>query len=252
MSSSSTITLDGTAATTAAREDLAAAHRLAVRDGLNEGTWNHFSLTHPDDPERMLITPSYTHWSQVTASNLVDVGAEFEQSDDMMAWIAYRIHYPVHAARPDCAAVLHVHSPATVALSMLEDCRLRMSEQTAITLRDKIAYNEEYDAAFADMEQGRRIAEALGETKTVLILRHHGAVVTGSTVAEAYTTLYGLERACHAQLLARSIGTPLREVPEATLAKLAKLPASASREFSRRHFAAMRRVLDAEDPGYAD
>jgi ribulose-5-phosphate 4-epimerase/fuculose-1-phosphate aldolase len=252
LSSSSTATLDGQAAITAAREDLAAAHRLAVRDGLNEGTWNHLSLTHPDDPDRMLITPSYTHWSQVTASNLVDVGPEYERSDDMMAWIAYRIHYPVHAARPDCAAVLHVHSPGTVALSMLEDCRLRMSEQTAIALRDRVAYNEEYDAAFNDMEQGRRIAEALGDTNTVLILRHHGAVVTGPTVADAYTTLYGLERACRAQLLARSTGDALREVPAAMLAGLPHLPEGARREFSRRHFAAMRQVLDAEDPGYAD
>ena len=245
-------TLAVTSAVTTAREDLAAAHRLAVRDGLNEGTWNHLSLTHPDDPERMLITPSYTHWSQVTASNLVDVGPEYERSEDMMAWIAYRVHHPVHAARPDCAAVLHVHSPATVALSMLEDCRLRASEQTAITLRNRIAYNEDYDPAFSDLEQGRRIAEALGDTKSVLLLRHHGAIVTGATVASAYTTLYGLERACRAQLLARATGSPLREVPEATLAQLPELPANVQLEFSRRHFAAMRAVLDAEDPGYAD
>jgi ribulose-5-phosphate 4-epimerase/fuculose-1-phosphate aldolase len=62
------------AAVRQARIDLAAAHRLAVRDELHEGTWNHFSLAVRTAPERMLITPSFMHWSQVTASNLVDVG----------------------------------------------------------------------------------------------------------------------------------------------------------------------------------
>ena len=60
------------------RRDLAAAHRLAVRDGLNEGTWNHLSAMSPDDPEIMLISPGYTHWSQVTANNLAAVGPDGE------------------------------------------------------------------------------------------------------------------------------------------------------------------------------
>src|SRR5687767_13096620 len=127
----------------AARIDLAAAHRLAVRDGLAEGTWNHLTLTHPEDDERMLMTPPDTHWSQVTASSLLDVGPDSEPRGS--AWIAYRIHYPIHAAHPDARCVFHVHSPGVVAISMLEDCRLRMVEQSALHFYGRCAVTAEFD-----------------------------------------------------------------------------------------------------------
>src|SRR5207253_2972699 len=78
-----------------ARVDLAAAHRLAVMDDLHEGTWNHFSAKVPGDPERILLTPSNTHWSQVTAGSLVELGPEDRDSlrrGGGMPWTAYRIH----------------------------------------------------------------------------------------------------------------------------------------------------------------
>ncbi|HYC80398.1 MAG TPA: class II aldolase/adducin family protein [Solirubrobacterales bacterium] len=240
----------------AARIDLAAAHRLAVRDGLSEGTWNHLTLTHPEDDERMLMTPPDTHWSQVTASSLLDVGPEFDPHGS--AWVAYRIHRPVHAARPDARCVLHVHSPAVVALSMLKDCRLRMVEQSALGFYGRYAVTEEFDGLQdANTDQGKVMAEALGDHCNVLFLRNHGAVVTGPTVGRAYVELYALERTCNAQMLALATGLPLNELSEEQLATFVRR----TREDEEEHgmtatldqsFEGMKRVLDASEPDYRD
>jgi ribulose-5-phosphate 4-epimerase/fuculose-1-phosphate aldolase len=239
-----------------ARVDLAAAHRLAARDGLAEGTWNHLTLTHPEDPERMLMTPANEHWSLVTASSLLDVGPEFEPSGS--AWVAYRIHGPVHAARPDARCVLHVHSPAVTALSMLADCRLRMVDQTALTFHGRVAVTAEFDGLqAANTDQGKAMAEALGEHRNVLLLRNHGAVVTGPTVAEAYLDLYLLERTCSAQMKALATGLPLNELSEEQLAAFAARSRvdrdeNGLADVFRRNFEAMKRVLDRDEPGYRE
>jgi ribulose-5-phosphate 4-epimerase/fuculose-1-phosphate aldolase len=232
-----------------ARLDLAAAHRLAVRDGLSEGTWNHFTLVHPDDPDRMLLSPSYTHWSQVTASNLVDVGGEYERRGDSVEWTAYRIHRPLHEARPDAACAMHIHSPSTVALSMLSDCRLLMAEQNALAFSDRVAYTDEYDGLWpASLDHGRRLADTLGDN-TVLMMRNHGALVVGPTVARTYTELYLLDRACQALVLALSTGREINEVP---VDRSAVNLDWEDQMFYVEHFAAMRRLLDRDEPDYSD
>lgn len=240
----------------AARIDLAAAHRWAVRDGLSEGTWNHFSLVHPDDPTRLLLTPANTHWSKVTASNIVDVGPDYDRdSGSEMAWVAYRIHYPLHAARPDAACALHVHSPFITALSALEDCSLRMVTQTSLSFYGRVSYTDELDALTeGEMHQGELLTAALGERSTVLIMRHHGAIVLGASVADAYTDMYNLERCVQTQLLAQASGQPLREIPAERLAECSWVGADPSRDWeaNRLHFAALARVLDDEEPDYRD
>jgi ribulose-5-phosphate 4-epimerase/fuculose-1-phosphate aldolase len=239
---------------TAARVDLAAAHRLAVRDGLNEGTWNHLTLSHPEDPARMLMTPPDTHWSQVRASSLLDVGPDFHPEGS--AWIAYRIHYPVHSARPDARCVLHVHSPAIKAMSMLQDCRLRMVDQSALMFFNRCAVTEEFDGLQdANTEQGQVMAEAMGDRCSVLFLRNHGAVVTGPTVGTAYSELYMLERTCAAQLMALATGLPLTELTEEqmrifTARTKVDQEENGTAEILERSFEAMKRVLDATEPDY--
>jgi ribulose-5-phosphate 4-epimerase/fuculose-1-phosphate aldolase len=231
------------------RIDLAAAHRIAVLEGLHEGTWNHFSLAVPGDPERMLITPGYIHWSQVTASGLRVLGpdAAAVEAEGGITWIGYRIHYPIHQLRPDAACVVHAHPPYATALACLEDSRLDMAEQNALTFAGRIAYNDVYDRAVAtDLGAGRAMVEAL-DGKDVLFLANHGVLVVGPTVAAALTDLYVLERACRVQLIARASGGALRHVPEDVVA--AYEPSGGYRDH---HFAAMKRVLDATQPDYRD
>jgi ribulose-5-phosphate 4-epimerase/fuculose-1-phosphate aldolase len=237
--------------TAQARRDLAAAHRLAVMDDLHEGTWNHFSLRMPGTEDRFLVTPASTHWSQVTASSLVELGPD--SHDEVaarggLAWVAYCIHGPILWARPELAAVLHVHSPHLVALSMLEEPRLEPAEQAALDFHARTAVTERFDAEMAPgLGHGRELAAALGE-RDVLIMRNHGAIVVGRTIGEAYTDLYALERAARALILALSTGRPLRRYAEDIAATLTA--GNKSVTLKREHFAAMKRVLDADGSDY--
>lgn len=235
-----------------ARIDLAAAHRLAVMDDLHEGTWNHFSRRLPGDPRRFLITPPSVHWSQVTASSLVEHGPEDQatvEAEGGLAWVAYRIHAPILWARPDVEAVLHAHAPHLLALSMLEDAELPPAEQNALDFQGRIAYTEVYDGEFdQDIRHGEALAKALGDAD-VLVLRNHGTIVVGRTLAEAYTDLYSLERAAKALILALSTQRPLRLVPVEVAEQL--MADNDDLGFKVAHFEAMKRVLDAREPDYA-
>jgi ribulose-5-phosphate 4-epimerase/fuculose-1-phosphate aldolase len=238
-----------------ARIDLAAAHRLAVRDDLHEGTWNHLSTSVPGAPERMLVSPSYMHWSQVRAGDIVEVGpGGAEDALDEAAWIAYRIHYPIHSARPDAVCVMHTHAPYVVALAMT-DAELNTAEQNALSFYESVAYTTEYDGVLGDgLGQGEFMADALGDSATVLFLKNHGAVVVGPTVGQTYTAMYLLERACRAQILAMSSGRPLQPVPEESMSSfaMAGYVEPKEKDFRHHHFEAMKRVLDVSSPDYAD
>lgn len=231
------------------REDLAAAHRMAVLDNLNEGTWNHFSVAVPGVPGRMLVTPAERHWRQVTAGNLVLVehdGSRLSDGCDYDA-AAYHIHHPIHAARADAVCILHAHPPHATALSMVAGGRLAMADQNALPLFDRIAYDDVYDGFILDKRQEPRLVE-LAATARVVFLRNHGVLVIGPTIAEAYTDLYQLERACMFQHLAAGFGGTLRAVGREI--GLATARAADENGYKHAHFRAMKRLLDAEQPDY--
>lgn len=233
-----------------ARVDLAAAHRLAVMDQLHEGSWNHFSVAVPGAPEQMLITPPETHWSLVSATNLVLAGRDPEplRGAGPALWVAYCIHYPIHLARPDAPAVLHAHPPHCAALTMIEDFELKMAHQHAISFFDRVAYSSDWDLGVSSLEEGAELAKLLGD-KHVLFLRGHGVIVLGETIAEAYSDLQLLELACRNQLLATSSGSQLVIRPDDELRPRNK---AAAAEHRRRHFATMKNVLDRDQPEYRD
>jgi ribulose-5-phosphate 4-epimerase/fuculose-1-phosphate aldolase len=228
----------------AARHDLAAAHRMAVQDGLAEGTWNHFSLML--DERRMLITPANRHWRLVDADSLAV--ADLDDPEEARArgaqfMIGYAFHAAVHRARPDAACVLHVHPPYATALSVLDDDELLVASQTSVEFHGRVAYNERYDLIGGGAGQGERIAAALGD-KDVLFLRGHGVLVVGPTVHQAYQDLYLLELACRTQVLAMSTGRPLRTFDPADVALLGHVDDGG--EDARRHFDAMLELIADE------
>jgi ribulose-5-phosphate 4-epimerase/fuculose-1-phosphate aldolase len=230
-----------------ARCDLAAAHRMAVMDGLNEGTWNHFSLMSPVQPEQMLISPGDTHWSQVKASNMTLMGPQAEvisgPQPNGAAWI---IHYPVHRARPDAKCIMHTHTPFATALGMRENWKLdTQSSQAAAWFHDDVAYFDTYDGILRGEDEGERMARALGD-KRVLILRNHGVLTAARSVAEAYMDLYLLERACMFQVHAAGGGADLNHIPEAVASKIGE----SGRKGRTGHFDGMRQVIDAREPDY--
>ena len=248
--------VDAESSLSQARIDLAAALRWAARLGLSEGVDNHFSMAVPGDGgeiqgDRFLINPYGGHWSEITASSLVlaDENGNVLEGSNEVEDSAFFIHSRVHVKVPSARVVLHNHMPYTTALTLLEGGRLEMCEQNALQFDGRIAYDDEYNGLALDKNEGDRIASKMGNS-SVLFMACHGVIVTGETVARAFTDLYYLERASMFQVLARSTGTELRKIPdsvrEATREQMSReLPL-----IGERHFNALRRMLDREEPEY--
>ncbi len=162
------------------------------------------------------------------------------------------IHGRMHVARPDLKCLLHTHMPYATALTSVDGARLEPIHQNALRFVGRIAYDDNYGGLALDGEEGERLARALGD-KRILFMANHGVVTTGSrsSVAAAFDDLYYLERACRNQVLALSTGRPLKRVPaEAALRTRAEF--DRYEEQADLHFAALRRLLDREEPDYAE
>ena len=238
------------------RTDLAAALRWAVRYNLHEGVDNHFSVAvsntdSASKSDRFLINPYGWHWSEITASSLVlcDVEGTVMEGDNAVETTAFCIHAPIHNLVPNATVVLHTHMPYATALTLLEDGELSMCEQNALLFKDRIAYDDGYTGLALDVAEGERLAGVIGN-HSVLMMASHGVVVTGATVAEAFTMLYYLERAAMFQVLARSTGGKLRTIADAVQDRTADQLTGEVPALSDRHFTALRRILDREEPAY--
>ena len=234
----------------AARIDLAAAFRLAVRMDLHEGVCNHFSVMLPDG--RFLLNRYGLHWSEVSASNLLtlDAAGRVLEGEGEFEKTAFYIHSRIHLAHPRAACVLHTHMPYATALTLLEHGRLEMAEQNALRFYDDIAYDDTYNGLVVDNAEGDRLARVLGE-KRVMFLASHGVIVVGPSVAEAFDLMYYLERACRLQVLARSTGGTLRKVRDEVVRETYRLLLADARQYAGAHFSALKRILDREEPEYS-
>ena len=235
----------------AARIDLAAAHRLAVRHGFSEGVCNHFTLAVPDHDDRFLVVRHGLHWDEVTATNLltVDLDGTVVAGEGAVETSAFCIHAPIHAARADARCVLHTHMPYATTLTMLEGARLEPVHQTALRFVGEVAYDDAYNGLAFDRAEGERLAAALGD-KAVLFLANHGVIVVGPTVGVAYDRLYYLERACQTLVLALATGLPLRRLAPEVVART-KAEYTADAPYEEAHFAALKRLLDRDGVDYA-
>ena len=162
---------------------------------------------------------------------------------------------PGHADRPDVQCVLHTHMPYATALSMLEDPALLMASQNAIGFDGLVALCD-YAGFALDSSEGARMARALGNKTVLLLLRNHGVVTTGTSVADAFNTLYFFERAAMTQILAQSSGLAVRCVPGPVLQHAVEQYTAAAKveglDRIELHFAALKRMLDRREPDYAD
>ncbi len=235
---------------TQAKVDLAAALRAAALYGLNEGVDNHFSLAVPGRDDRFLLNRFGPHWSEITASDLIMVDLDGEVVDGDGDWevTAFMIHRGVHLARPSARCVLHTHMPYATAVSMIDGGLDTRASQNSMMFHGRVVsleYGGHADAA----DEGTRIGAAVGDDTWAVFLENHGVLAIGETVAEAWHRLYFLERACQVQVLAQSTGRPLIQVPEELAARTAA-QAAADRDNPPTLFAAVRRQLDRESPGY--
>lgn len=242
--------LKSASAERAARVDLAAAFRLAVRLDLHEGVCNHFSFML--DGGRFLLNRYGLHWSEVSASNLLALNARGEvlEGEGEFEKTAFYIHSRIHLAHPRASCVLHTHMPYATALTLLEGGRLEMAEQNALRFHDDIAYDDIYNGLVVDEAEGDRLARALG-SRRVMFLASHGVIVVGETIADAFDSLYYLERACRLQVLARSMGGRLRAVAPDVVRRTYELMRVDAPKYAEAHFGALKRILEREEPDYS-
>ena len=137
---------------------------------------------------------------------------------------------------------------------MLKDNRLVPASQTAAFFHGHVAYDDTYAGTADFVEEGERLAMVIAN-KHVLFMKNHGVLVTGDTVAQAYRRIYKLERVCRAQVLAMGTGKPLEVLSDEVVAQVQAPPVNdrhSRAERERLFFEAMMRILDRENPGYAD
>ncbi len=233
-----------------ARIELAAALRLAARFDLHEGIDNHFSLAVSPKGDRFLVNPYGPHWEEVRASDLllVDQDGAVLEGELPLDPTAYNIHSRLHVQVPQARCVLHTHMPYATALTSVEGGRIEPINQNALRFVNSVAYDDLYNGLVLDHAEGDRLCRAIGN-KSVLFLANHGVIVTGATVAEAFDSLYFLERTCRNQVLAMATGLPLKRVPDAVADSTAARIAEPS-DAAAAHFAALRRMLDRSAPDY--
>lgn len=237
-----------------ARVDLAAAYRLAVLHGLNEGICNHFTLMVPGRSDRFLLIPFGLHWSEVRASTLleVDFGGRVIEGEGIAEDTAFYIHAPLHRAYPEYACVMHTHMTHALALNLIEGGRILPVNQNALRYTGRIAYDDDYTGLAMDAVEGERIARAMAG-RPIAMLRHHGAIVCGPDVGTAYDDLYYLERTAMAQVLAMSTGRQLKTIdPAIERQGAAQIKAFSASNMGGAHFAALKRLLDRTQPDYKE
>lgn len=238
-----------------ARLDLAACYRLLDLHGMADMGANHASARVPGEEGAFLINAYGMMYEEITASSLVkvDLAANIVLDTGYPVNPAgFTIHSAVHEARTDAKAVLHLHTPDGTAVASLKEGLLPMNQTAHLVLGD-LAYHD-YEGVAFDHAEKPRLQRDIGD-KSSVILRNHGTLTLGESVAIAFTRMYFLERACTMQVRTLSQCTQGRapyEVDPAVVEKnmmIGKLGAGAA-EFLV--WPALLRRLDRVSPGYKD
>ena len=234
-----------------ARVQLAAAYRIFDHLGWAELIYNHISLRVPGEDGHFLINPFGLHYREVTASNLVKVdvnGNIVGHSDWPINPAGFTFHGAIHAARPEAHCVMHVHTTPTLAVCCLEE-GLSFTNFYAAQLWGKVAYHD-FEGITVHLDEGRRILASAGD-KPVLLLRNHGPVVVGHTLAQAFSLMWLVNRACEVQVASQALG-PLRPIPVPVLEGCVRDSLNFNPKFGAGQdaFAALQRLIDKVDPSY--
>ena len=237
----------------AARVQLAAAYRIFDHLGWGELIYNHISLRVPGAEGHFLLNPFGLHYSEVRASNLVKVdrhGNVIGASDWPINPAGFTFHAEIHAVLPEAHCVMHVHTTPCMAVCCLDE-GLSYSNFYAAQLFGKVAYHA-FEGITVRAEEGARIvASAAG--KPVLLLRNHGPVTIGHSIAQAFGLMWLLTRACEVQVATLAMGQP-RPIEPAVLERCVRDSLQFDPRFGAGQdaFDALQRVVDRIDPTYRD
>ncbi|MBH1986883.1 MAG: class II aldolase/adducin family protein [Burkholderiales bacterium] len=194
------------------RLDLAAAYRLVALYGWSDLVFTHISARLPGPEHHFLINPYGMMFDEITASSLVKVDQDCNKLSDSPFPVnpaGFTIHSAIHAVREDAGCVLHTHTRAGVGVSAQRDGVLPISQQSTFVLAS-LAYHDYEGVAFREDEKPRLQAD-LGPNN-FLMLRNHGLLTVGRTIADAFLNMHIFESTCQIQLAAQSGGAPLTEV----------------------------------------
>lgn len=203
-----------------ARVDLAAAYQLVADYGWDDLVFTHISARVPGPEHHFLINPYGMMFEEITASSLVKVDLEGRivmESDYKINPAGFTIHSAVHAAREDALCVMHLHTDYGIAVSAQATGLLPISQQALFVLAS-LGYHDYEGLALNDEEKPRLVAD-LGK-KTFLILRNHGLLTVGQSVADAFLSMFLLERACRIQILAQTGGGKLISISDEILKQI--------------------------------
>lgn len=234
------------------RIDLAACYRLCALKNWDDLVYTHISATVPGEAERFLINPFGLRFDEITASNLVKIDLHGNIIGDQACRVnatGFAIHGAVHGAREDAMCVMHLHNENGVAVGIQQGGLLPLS-QHALRFFRQLGYHDYEGLALSPREQ-TRLVERLGAYPAML-LRNHGTLIAGRTIAEAYVLMDTLDKACAFQLKAQSGGGPLNMPPPDVCAKTyTDLIGDGSPE-GMLEWPALLRMLDVRSPSYRD
>lgn len=234
------------------RCDLAAAYRLIALFGMDDLISTHLSARLPGKNHRFLLNPYGMMFDEITASSLVVVdpnGHAIQKEDEAKINNAgFTIHSAIHMARDDAHCVIHTHTLAGMAVAAQEQGLLPLN-QKSMCFYGEVAYHA-YEGVALDLDERERLIRDLGN-KDVMILKHHGLLTIGRSVAEAFLNMYLLEQSCRVQIAATQGGQKLALPSD-------KIASHTAEQFRRerynknpRPWAALKRRLDRLSPQYA-
>lgn len=236
------------------RIDLAAAYRLLALHGWSDNIFTHLSARCPDHSARFLLNSYGLLPEEVCASNLIEVDVQGENVGAQNASVnpaGFTIHSAVHMAREDAHCVMHTHTMAGMAVAGLAEGLLPIN-QTSMEFFNRVAYYD-YQGIPLECDEREAIVAALGD-KHSMILRNHGLLTVGRTVAEAYYRMYYLNKACEIQIETMKTGGTLL-IPDEAICEHVAQQASSPRYMAQSVdliWQAMLRKLDGCDPSFRD
>ena len=234
------------------RLDLAAAYRLVALYGWDDLIFTHVSARVPGPEHHFLINPYGMTFDEITASSLVKIDLQGNKVGDSPYPVnpaGFTIHSAIHAAREDARCVLHVHSLNGVAVSAQKGGLLPISQQAMLVLR-RLAY-QDYEGLALREDEKPRLVRDLGRS-WMLILRNHGLLALGETVADAFLNMYLLESACAIQLRAQAARGELIEIDHRLIEDAPAQAKQVTRGVGAGALAwpALLRKLDRRDPSW--
>ena len=240
----------------AARVELAACYRLIAKYRMTDLVYTHISARIPGT-EHFLLNPYGFLFEEVCASNLVRIdadGAVMEDTPYEVNPAGFTIHSAIHRARLDVGCVLHTHTVAGIAVACQKQGLLPLN-QWSLQFTGCLAYHD-YEGIALDLDERSRLVGDLGD-KFVMVLRNHGMLTCGRSVAEAFKLMHNLERSCRAQLAVQSSGAEIIELSAAVARKTAGQYASfydaiETSGVPDSEWAAFKRMLERTDPDFAN